>query len=251
MANDSANDDNANAVPDAVWDELINKPASPEPQNTSSKLMTDADVTEMTTQEGGTSSDDFTDTHDDAFAELSGGVMDTVELKIDEALNQIQKIKKNLESRSQQENYKDTIIERLHQELQQYKDDILKKQIRPIIMDLIQFMDNIRKLTDFYKTKGLFDQDPEKLLKFLIHIPADLEDICGRNGVFSFQCDQPVFSPTRQRILKRIVTHEPTKDKVVAKSIRPGYEWDGEVIRPEMVAIYVYKEADSPGEIDE
>ena len=45
---------------------------------------------------------------------------------------------------------------------------------------------------------------------------------------------------SRQRILNKIETDDPEKDKTVAERLRPGYEWDGKIIRPEMVSAYIY-----------
>jgi molecular chaperone GrpE len=41
--------------------------------------------------------------------------------------------------------------------------------------------------------------------------------------------------------LKRIETSDPVEDRKVAESLKPGYEWDGKVIRPEIVAVFLYK----------
>ncbi len=38
------------------------------------------------------------------------------------------------------------------------------------------------------------------------------------------------------------VTADKAKDKMIAERLFPGYEWDGRVIRPEMVNVYLYVE---------
>ncbi len=47
--------------------------------------------------------------------------------------------------------------------------------------------------------------------------------------------------PARQRVVKSIPTEVPTQDKTVAQVIRVGYEWEGKVLRREMVNVYVYQ----------
>lgn len=144
---------------------------------------------------------------------------------------------------------KDKIIDNLHQELQEYKGDIQKKLLQSMIMDIIQIIDNIRKLTSHYASKDPSENDPEKLLKLLESIPSDLEDIFLWQGIKPFTCNSDTFDPARQRVLKKLETGDKEKDKSVAESIRPGYEWDGKVIRPEMVAAYIYKEIPDENEV--
>lgn len=136
---------------------------------------------------------------------------------------------------------KDKIIDNLHKELQEYKSDIQKKLLQSMIMDIIQIMDNIRKLTSHYASVDPSENDPEKILKILESIPSDLEDIFLWQGIKPFSCNSDTFDPSRQRVLKKLETHDLSKDKTVAESVRPGYEWDDKVIRPEMVAAYIYK----------
>ncbi|MCP4108220.1 MAG: nucleotide exchange factor GrpE [Desulfobacteraceae bacterium] len=146
--------------------------------------------------------------------------------------------------------HKNKIIDNLHQDLQDYKDDFLKKYLKSVIMDVIQIIDNIRKLAAHYSNKELSDNDLPKMLRLLESIPTDLEDLFYRHGVKPFSCEGNIFDPTRQRVLKTLKTPDTSRDKTVAESLRPGYEWDGKVIRPEMVAAYIYedKKADKGGE---
>ncbi len=138
--------------------------------------------------------------------------------------------------------HKNKIIDNLHQDLQDYKDDFLKKYLKSIIMDVIQIIDNIRKLAAHYSSRELVANDLPKLLRLLESIPSDLEDLFYRHGVKPFSCEGNIFDPTRQRVLKTLKTPDASKDKTVAESLRPGYEWDGKVIRPEMVAACIYED---------
>ncbi|OAD23250.1 GrpE nucleotide exchange factor [Candidatus Thiomargarita nelsonii] len=144
------------------------------------------------------------------------------------------------ESKLKYDQHKDKIIDDLHSELQEYKSDLIKKLLQPMIMDVIHAIDDFNKLTRHYTQKE--DIDPQKLLKLIASIPKDLEHLLYRQGVESFQCSEPVFNPSRQRVLKTLPTPEPSKDKTIAQSLRQGYEWEGKVLRPEMVEVYVAEE---------
>jgi molecular chaperone GrpE (heat shock protein) len=137
--------------------------------------------------------------------------------------------------------HKERIIDSLHQELQEYKNDIVKKHLMSVLMDVIKVIDDIRKWMRHYRSLDSETRDPVKIFKFLETIPSDLEDIFYWQGVKSFICPGDGFDPTRQRAAKKVATTDPAKDKKVAESLRYGYEWEGKVIRPEMVAVYDYK----------
>lgn len=167
-------------------------------------------------------------------------IIDPVNLKLDDILQQLNIIQKEFNRKIKFDEQKNKIIDNLHQELQEHKNDILKKYLKTIVLDIIQFTDSIRKLTNFYDAKDLTENDTEKLLNLLKNIPSDLEDICTRQGINSFTCEGADFDPRQQRVLKKIETQEKDNDKKVAETIHPGYEWDGDIIRPEMVAVYDY-----------
>jgi molecular chaperone GrpE (heat shock protein) len=137
--------------------------------------------------------------------------------------------------------HKERIIDTLHQELQEYKNDIVKKHLMSVLMDVIKVIDDIRKWLRHYRSLDSEVRDPVKIFKFLETIPSDLEDIFYWQGVKSFICPGDGFDPTRQRAAKKVATADPEKDKRVAESLRCGYEWEGKVIRPEMVAVYDFK----------
>jgi molecular chaperone GrpE (heat shock protein) len=144
---------------------------------------------------------------------------------------------------------KEKIIDNLHQELQQYRDNFIKSNLKSIIMDIIKIVDDIRKLVDYHRSEEPSQHDIPKLISHLEGISADLEDICLWHGVESFNSEKGQFNPVRQKILKQIETSQAEKDKCVAEQLRPGYLWEGRVLRPEMVSVYVYREA-APDSID-
>lgn len=175
-------------------------------------------------------------------------IIDPLFLKLEEVQNQLQKLGADFQSKLKYDAHKNRLIDDLHQELQAHKDDVVKRFLRSMMMDLIQFIDSVRKLTEFYAAQDPNRADPEKLIGLLKNIPSDLEDICGRQGVTPFSCEGSVFDPTRQRALKQVYTTDSSRDKEVADRLRPGYEWEDQIIRPEMVAVYTYRGPAEPHE---
>ncbi len=167
---------------------------------------------------------------------------EAVENGIDRIEKGVKALMESFEGKLKHDAHKNQIIDKLHEDLQEYKSDFLKKFVQSIIMDIIQVIDDLRKLARHYEEQGLGEADARKLLDILKGIPSELEDLFFRQGVMPFTCDGNAFDPSRQRVLKTLITTDRDKDKTIAESIRPGYEWDGTVIRPEIVAAYIHKE---------
>ncbi len=167
---------------------------------------------------------------------------------------QIEELKREFEGKLKYDAHKDEIIDRLHSELQEYKQDIIKKYVLSIVMDVVKVADDIRKWLAYFRSLEVSQRDPRKLFRYVEAIPSDLEDVFYWHGVKPFSQQEGAFDPARQRAIKKIPTDDPALDKCVAHSIRPGYEWETKVIRQEMVAVYVYKqeqESLDTGMIDE
>ena len=181
----------------------------------------------------------------DAFLLASeADIIKPVDLKLDGIGKQLAELRKDFQFKIKNDAQKDKVIDSLHQELQLYKSNHLKKYLLPTIMDIIQFIDGLRKLIKYLAIDRPEENDSQRILKLtklLKSIPSDLEDICSKQGISPFKCSEAAFNPGRQRILKKIFMEDAEKDKTVAESLRPGYVWDGEVIRPELVSVYLYK----------
>lgn len=184
------------------------------------------------------------DTQDDCGEEpvLSAGANenDSVSGKLDGLQRQLDRLSYDFQKKILHDEHKDKIINDLHEELQQYKKDILKKQFQSTLLDIIHIMDDIRKLTQHYREKDSSDYDPMKLLELIETIPSDMDDLFSSYGIESFTSIDTPFDPKRQKVLKKLETDDITKDKIVVKSLRPGYEWEGNVIRTEMVEVHIY-----------
>jgi len=166
--------------------------------------------------------------------------IDLTVLKLNEISRQMEHLGREFQSKIKYDAHKEKIIDDLYQELQTYKSDFVKKHTQSMFMDVIKIIDDIRKLVNHYNSRELTENDLPKLLAILEDIPSDLEDLFYLYGAESFTCDGGVFNPGRQRVIKKVKSLERSRDNTVAKSLRPGYEWEGKVIRPEMVSVYSY-----------
>lgn len=170
-------------------------------------------------------------------------------LDLDRVAGRLQKLEEMLgaiardfDTKLKYDQHKEAIIDKLHQELQEYKQDLLKKLVLSFVLDTIKLADDIRKWIAHFKSLDAEKRDPMKLFRYLEAIPSDLEDIFYWQGVKPFSTSEGDFDPVRQRALKKIPTAETERNKTIAYTIRPGYEWEGKVIRQEMVAVYMYSD---------
>jgi len=167
--------------------------------------------------------------------------IDLTILKLESLEKQIEQLSNEFTSKLKYDAHKEKIIDDLHHELQQYKNDIIKKQSMAIILDMIKVVDGIRKFSAYHKDKKPSDSEFGKLLDFIESIPSDIEDVFSLQGVNTFTCNNEVIDPARQKIVKKTATTDKSKDKMVTGTISHGYECDDKVIRPEMVQILTYK----------
>ncbi|MBO7440984.1 MAG: nucleotide exchange factor GrpE [Bacteroidales bacterium] len=129
-------------------------------------------------------------------------------------------------------------FDKLYAELDSYKKDLYAKMLSPFINETITLLSDYERLIEMIDT---FDN--QRLINCIKDIPDDLERLLDNNGVERYSDDSTdKFNPKTQRVIKNEFTGDKNADKTVAEHIRKGYRWNGSVIRPEMVSIYIYKE---------
>ena len=130
---------------------------------------------------------------------------------------------------------RERIVDRLHAELQEYKQDLLMKVQRPIFVDLIQLHDDVGKMA------AALAPEAQDFRATLESIQTALEDVMFRQGVEPFRVEGDVFDPRRQRAVTTATTSDPALAKTIAARIRPGFQAGERVVRPEVVSVYTFK----------
>jgi len=136
---------------------------------------------------------------------------------------------------------REKVVDRLHAELQEYKQGLILGILRPVFVDLIQLHDDIGKMAT--PTTPTDEPHPEvnRLLAMIVGYQQAIEDILYRHGVETFTQEGETFDPRRQRALHTVPTDDPALSKKVATRVRPGFQSNDKVIRPEFVAVYAHK----------
>ena len=134
---------------------------------------------------------------------------------------------------------RERIVDRLHAELQEYKQDLLLKVQRPIFIDLIQLHDDIGKMIEAQPAE---DADGAAAVRgSLESIRTAILDILYRQGVEPFQTEGDEFDPRRQRAVTTVPVDEPGRNRTIAGRLRPGFQGGEKIIRAELVSVYTLR----------
>jgi molecular chaperone GrpE len=130
---------------------------------------------------------------------------------------------------------REKVVDRLHAELQEYKQDMLLNILRPVFVDLIQLHDDIGKMVAAEEGAG---DEVRRLLDTMTGFQQGIEDILYRQGVEPFVQDGDAFDPRRQRAVATVPTEDPALNKTIAVRHRKGFLTGDKVIRPEIVSVH-------------
>ena len=137
---------------------------------------------------------------------------------------------------------RERVVDRLHAELQDYKQDFLLKVQRPIFVDLIQLHDDIGKMIDSRAPVGDGAERSADVRGTLEPIQTAIEDILYRQGVEPFTLDGTEFDARKQRAVSTQATDDPVLNKKVAARLRKGFCAGDKLIRPEIVAVFTFRQ---------
>jgi len=140
-------------------------------------------------------------------------------------------------------------IDRLHEELQQHRGDVVARAARPLVHGMIRLHDDIGKLLSALRAKSADELSPERFFSLLEGLQEDVEIVLGQNGVTSYREPAGPFDPRRQRVLKKVGSSEEALAGTVAESIRPGFEQGADILEKERVTTYEFdsRAAGTPG----
>jgi molecular chaperone GrpE len=150
------------------------------------------------------------------------------------------------ERESRAEATRERVIDRLHAELQEYKQDLLLKVQRPIFVDLIQLHDDIGKMIEARVSSGSDPEQPAPVRGLLESIQTAIDDILYRQGVEPFTLEGTDFDPRKQRVIATLPTDDPALNKTIAARVRKGFQAGEKLIRPEIVTVYTARPAIPP-----
>lgn len=152
-------------------------------------------------------------------------------------LTAMQELRQDFDTKIKYDETKERQLDTLHKELRAYREGLHFKILRPLFIDLIAIHDDLDKLIE-----GLSSTENEQILARMIDnlrsFQETVEDILVRNGVELYRLDGDTYVPNKQRALQVVNTGDPAQDKLIARRLRKGFEYDGRVLRPELVTLF-------------
>lgn len=150
----------------------------------------------------------------------------------------ISQLQADFDTKIKYDESKERTIDALHRELQDYREDLNFKILRPLILDLTRLYDDLNQLVMNYSKpeQPLEDRIVSDLQTFV----EEIEQIVSRYGFELYQVDTEIFDRSLQKVQKVEKTEQPDLDKQVIERVRPGLRYGDRVVRPEEVIAYRY-----------
>lgn len=146
------------------------------------------------------------------------------------------------EKRIQYTDHEEKTLDRMHKELQIYKNDLYTQLISPVLQDIIQVRDSITRMTDFYLQKPEGEQAiPNQTFSMYA---VDLQDILEKHNVEVYQSNTgDKYTPVRQKVLEKTKTNNEDLHGKISETLTCGYSYKGRILSPERVNVYFYEQA--------
>ena len=139
--------------------------------------------------------------------------------------------------------YKNQLFDQMHNQLRKYQDDVLEAIREPIITELLDLLDGLKKY-EKHMPEEATPENLEKMKKRFSDVREDLEDILENMDVCKYETDPQQPEPKRQKIIKTVQTDLPEQNNQIAEKMSDGYLYQNRILKYEKVAIYKYKEND-------
>ncbi len=159
-------------------------------------------------------------------------------------MSEMQHLREDFDTKVKYDESKERLIDSLHRELQAYREGLHFKILRPLFIDLIAMYDDLGKLIDAMLSKTPATTSSQAI-QSMESFQETIEEILRRNGVDAFTVEENTFVASRQRILRVVDTVDPTQDKQIVRRVRKGFEYEGRILRPEVVEMYKYNPVSS------
>lgn len=130
-------------------------------------------------------------------------------------------------------------IARLHEELQAYRNDLVREPARQLLRGIIRLHDDLGRIAAALRGTPADELTAGRFFRHLADFQEDLELLLAQHGVERFAAPGESFDPRRQRALRTVPTADPDRVGELAERLRPGFEQGELLLQKERVAVYV------------
>ena len=153
----------------------------------------------------------------------------------------LEELTKLFQTKMQYDSSKDKMIDKLHAELQKYKDGLVFQILRPIVMNIIHLHDDMGKMIRDCQAQK---KKNNELVECLLNYQESIEDLLYDYGFEVYETEGDMVNPKRQHILKTIPTSIPELSRTVKERFRKGFQYEDIIIRKEFVSTFLFNNQD-------
>jgi molecular chaperone GrpE (heat shock protein) len=157
--------------------------------------------------------------------------------RLDHLLDELRELRQQFEAKIRYDEVRERQVAGMQEELEAHRQGLSLRILRPVLNDLIAIHDD---LTQAMQATAGPDEAPDAYAATLASLRDSILETLRRNGVTDFTVEGEAVDRGRQRVIKVEETGEAADDRRVACRLRPGFELDGKVLRPEWVVAYRY-----------
>lgn len=171
--------------------------------------------------------------------EESVEVLEKISRRIQATHNAVEELATLFQNRLSYDANQEKVIDQMHAELQRYKNDLFGTLIRPILVDIIEVVDSIRKTGEAFAATG---EAEGKAAAIITDYIEDLHNLLASYNVEVYKSTPgDSYTPIKQRIVSYVTTGEVALNGKLVESLGFGYLHNGKVIWAEKVKVYKYQ----------
>lgn len=154
--------------------------------------------------------------------------------------NRLEDLYQLFEARLQSDDVQAKALERLHDQLQDYKSNFIRQALLPVLKDLIFCLDFVTDEIERMGEKTDCQSALPAAAKSFEHIKHMLTDVLFKYDVEPYRCEDEFFDRKEQQCLRTVPTNVEADDKKIAVRGVIGYRERETILRKEQVTIYKY-----------
>ncbi len=149
----------------------------------------------------------------------------------------MRRLEKKFEAEILDSQNKAEAVKSIYKELNEYKAGLVEKALKNVLYDIIDMREMMFSKVKFVREKEGKDMIP---LEEFESYADDIGDILEKHEVTIYKGETGVENTAvRQKIVRKVETADASMVKKVAESLSYGYEYNGKIIYPEKISIYV------------
>lgn len=133
---------------------------------------------------------------------------------------------------------KDQMIDKLHKELDYYKQDSADRFVEQLMKAVIKVRKDMLRLIESDKWDAMSGEAVKKEYQYIFE---DLTDLLEQQNIDAYQTSPGEMFDASIHHAKTEQTDQPDLDKIIKESIAEGYKKGDKVLQPERVIVYQFK----------